>query len=263
MRATLAVVLGASGDDWVRIGVALGIALVLAFGVHRFLAVRARKLAELVARGQLSPEIDTRLRFLRRFMVAAILLIGITIAFGLDQIAGSLLTSGAIGAAVIGFAARQTLANVVAGIMLAITQPLRVGDFVTFEENYGVVEDVRLSYTVLRTGADQRVLIPNERLAAGILKNDTLQSNQIGLDVSVWIPPGADPAQALRAVAEETGANVAAAEATPDGVRLSVSGDPVAPADRAGAEADLRARSLARLHREGLLAGFSPDQANG
>ena len=50
-------------------------------------------------------------------------------------------------AAIIGFAARQTLANAVAGIMLAITQPLRVGDWVTFEEQYGVVEDVRLNFT--------------------------------------------------------------------------------------------------------------------
>ena len=48
-------------------------------------------------------------------------------------------------------AARQVLANSVAGIMLAVTQPLRVGDWVTFEENYGVVEDVRLNFTILRT----------------------------------------------------------------------------------------------------------------
>ena len=54
--------------------------------------------------------------------------------------ATSLLASGAIAAAVIGFAARQTLANFIAGIMLAITQPIRVGDWVTFEGNYGVVE---------------------------------------------------------------------------------------------------------------------------
>jgi small-conductance mechanosensitive channel len=259
-----AVPLGALGDvDWLRAGVALGLSLLLAFAVHRYLAVRARSFAELVSRGQLSPEVDTRLRFLRRFAVAGIVLIGITVAFGLDQIAGSLLTSGAIGAAVIGFAARQTLANVVAGIMLAITQPLRVGDWVTFEEHYGVVEDVRLSYTLLRTGSDQRVLIPNERLAAGVLMNDTLGSHQVGLDVSVWIPPGADVAQALLALADETGGKAGVAEVTPAGIRISVGGDPVVPAEKAASEAALRARSLARLRREGLLAGFSAEQPNG
>ena len=138
--------------------------------------------------------LDTRLRFIRRLIYASILLIGIAVALsqftGLSKLAKSVLASGAIAAAIIGFAARQTLANVVAGIMLAITQPLRVGDWVTFEEQYGVVEDVRLNYTVLRTPGDVRVVIPNERLAAGILRNDTLGSDRIALDVSVWLAPG-------------------------------------------------------------------------
>ena len=244
-------------DPWVRAGIALGLAVAIALGFHRFVDTRARRLAEIVARGELSPGIDTRLRFLRRFVVAVILLVGVTVALGLDGMAGSILTSGAIGAAVIGFAARQTLANVVAGVMLALTQPLRVGDHVTFEDNYGVVEDVRLSYTVIKTGSGQRILIPNERLAAGILKNDTLTSPSICLDVSVWIPPDADVGHATRAIAEATGASVSVAEATTSGTRLAVSGDPVAPAERPGREADLRAQALARLHAEGLLAGFS------
>ena len=116
---------------------------------------------------------------MRRLLYAAILLIGIAIALsgftGISQLATSLLASGAIAAAVIGFAARQTLANFIAGIMLAITQPIRVGDWVTFEGNYGVVEDVSLNHTVLRTATEQRIVIPNEKLAGGILKNDTLE----------------------------------------------------------------------------------------
>ena len=66
---------------------------------------------------------------------------------GVDRLAARLLASGAIAAAIIGFAARQTLANFVAGIMLAVTQPLRIGDWVYFEDHYGVVEDIRLNYT--------------------------------------------------------------------------------------------------------------------
>ena len=128
--------------------------------------------------------LDTRLRFLRRLIYASILLLGIAIAAsqftGISKLAASILASGALAAAIIGFASRQVLANVIAGIMLAITQPLRVGDWVTFEEQYGVVEDVRLNFTVLRTGSDERVVIPNERLAAGILRNDTLGSGSIG-----------------------------------------------------------------------------------
>ena len=64
--------------------------------------------------------------------------------------------------------------------MLAITQPIRVGDWVTFEGNYGVVEDVRLNYTILRTASEQRIVIPNEKLAGGVMKNDTLVDRRGG-----------------------------------------------------------------------------------
>ena len=107
-----------------------------------------------------------------------IILLGVAVAlsnFGsISRLAASLLASGAIAAAILGFAARQTLANFVAGIMLAVTQPLRVGDWVFVEDQYGVVEDVRLNYTFLRTLGGQQIVIPNEKLASGILRNDTL-----------------------------------------------------------------------------------------
>jgi small-conductance mechanosensitive channel len=249
----------ADNADVVTAVVSIVLALVVATLLDRYFARRGHRLAEAVTRGHVTPVLDTRLRFIRRLIYATILLIGIAVALsqftGLSKLATSVLASGAIAAAIIGFAARQTLANVVAGIMLAITQPLRVGDWVTFEENYGVVEDVRLNYTVLRTSSDQRVVIPNERLAAGILRNDTLGSDSIGLDVSLWLAPDADTERALAALGEETGSEVAVAEITPDGVRLTVGGDPVPPPQKGPRQAELRAQCLRRLRSEGLLGG--------
>jgi small-conductance mechanosensitive channel len=243
------------------------VAVIAATLVNRVLARRGMKLAQAVARGELRPEVDTRLRYLRRLIVVAILLIGISIALlqfgGLNKLAASLLASSAIAAAIIGFAARQTLANFVAGIMLAITQPVRVGDWVTFDDQYGVVEDMRLNYTVLRTPADARLLIPNEKLASGIIRNDTLISPQIGLDVAIWLPHGCDAARAVDMLAEETGASVTIAETTPEGVRLSVGGDAVPPSERAASEAELRLRCLRRLQAEGLTADDRSSGARG
>ena len=254
-----------NGEWGVVIG-AIVISLLLAFVVERVLHRRAERLAAAVTRGHVSRETETRLRFMRRLIYAVILLIGVAIALsqfrGVDQIAASLLASGVVAAAIIGFAARQTLANFVAGVMLAITQPIRVGDWVTFEENYGVVEDVRLNYTVLRTSSDQRVVIPNERLAAGVLRNDTLKVDEIGLDVALWIPPAADAERAVAVLREESGADVAVAEAAAWGVRLAVGGGPVHAPERGAAEAELRARCHARLRAEGLLEGFAgPDRS--
>jgi small-conductance mechanosensitive channel len=259
MAAVHAIPLAATTtEDWIWAGVSILVAIVAATLVNRLLARRGMKLAQAVARGELRPEIDTRLRYLQRLLVSGILGIGIAIALlqfgGLNKLAASLLASGAIAAAIIGFAARQTLANFVAGIMLAITQPLRVGDWVTFDDQYGVVEDVRLNYTVLRTPADARLLIPNEKLASGIIRNDTLISPQIGLDVALWLPHGSDAARAVDVLVDETGAAVAIAETTPEGIRLSVGGEPVPPGERTRHEAELRLRCLRRLQAEGLLA---------
>jgi small-conductance mechanosensitive channel len=240
---------------WFSAALTIAVAFLVATLVDR--ALRGRIVRATVQRTGISREADTRLRFVRRFIYAAIVLIGVAVAlsyFGsISRLAASLLASGAIAAAVIGFAARQVLANFVAGIMLAVTQPLRVGDWVTFEGNYGVVDDVRLNFTILRTLADQRVVIPNERLAAGILRNDTLAGDDVALDVTVWLPPEADVERAIEALRDETGQDVSVAEALPWGVRLAIGGDPVPPPLKAPREAELRRQCIKRLRTEGLL----------
>src|SRR3954468_13999721 len=175
------------------------LAFAVAYAVDRALKGRAARLAAAVAGGQLSPVADTRLRFLRRVAGAVIILIGLALAVAqfteLDRLASTVLASSAIAAAVIGFAARQVLANAIAGLMIAITQPLRIGDLVTFEEQTGTVEDISLTYTWLRMGSGARLIIPNERLAAGVLRNDSLGEATVALEVTVWIAPDADEAQ--------------------------------------------------------------------
>lgn len=242
---------------WVNAGLSLLVAFTVATLIDR--AFRARAVRAAAERTNLSREGETRLRFVRRLLYAVIVLVGIAIALsgftGINNLARSLLASGAIAAAILGFAARQTLANFIAGIMLAVTQPLRVGDWVTFEDCYGVVEDVSLNHTVLRTPGEQRIVIPNERLAGGILRNETLRVDVVSLDVVVWVPPDADVERALAALHDETGREASVAEAVPWGVRLAVGGEPVHPPDRPAAEAALRRRCLRRLRDEGLLTG--------
>src|SRR5688572_9982218 len=110
--------------------VMLLVAFALAAAVDRALRGRARALAARVSGGELSPVLDTRLRFLRRVVFAVIIVIGLALALpqftALDRLAGTVLASSAIAAAVIGFAARQVLANAIAGVVIAITQPLRI-----------------------------------------------------------------------------------------------------------------------------------------
>jgi small-conductance mechanosensitive channel len=237
--------------------ISIVVALVVAYVVDRMLARRGLMLAEAVSRGELSRETDTRLRFIRRLVYAVIVLLGVAVALaqfeGINRLAASLLASGAIAAAVVGFAARQTLANLIAGIMLAVTQPLRIGDWVFVEDQYGVVEDIRLTYTFLRTLGGQQIVIPNEKLASGILRNDTLGEGAVGLDVGIWLPATADAGRAVTVLREATGQAVTVAETSTDGVRLAVGGERCAPAERTAREAELRLRCLDQLRAEGLL----------
>jgi small-conductance mechanosensitive channel len=240
------------------------LSILLAFGlivaVDRVIARRGRAVRERMGLDQLDPRVDTRLRFVRRLVEASIGVFGVAVALSqftaLDRLAASVLASGALAAAVIGFAARQTLANAVAGIMLAISQPVRIGDTVTFEGETGTVEDMRLTYTFLRTGADARLVVPNERLAAGVIRNDTIVSPVVATEVAVWLPAQADLDAALAVLAEEAGdaASVRVAEMDPEGrVRLTITGTAGAPEERVAREGELRAACLRRLRAAGLL----------
>ncbi len=232
--------------------------IVLAIAVDRALLHRGHKLAAAVVRDEVTPVLDTRLRFLRRLITLAIVVIGLLLALsqfgGLSRLAAGLLASGALIAAILGFAARQTLANLIAGVMLTIAQPLRIGDRVTIEDQSGTVEDVRLNYTVVRGGDGGRIFVPNERLASGILRNDTIVEPVIALEVELWLAPAADADAALAALRGLDGAPIAhVAEIAADGVRYTVARGTVPPAERGTREAELRADALRALRAAELI----------
>src|SRR5919112_6683693 len=175
-------------SDWITAGAYLLGAFVLAEVVDRALSRRGRKLTVAVGVGELSPVATTRLRLVRRLIFAMIILIGIALAAtqfpSISKLATGILASSAVLGLVVGFAARQTLANGIAGILLAITQPIRIGDLVTFEEETGVVEDMRLTYTYIRTDDGRRVIVPNERLAQNTVQNHTIVDPRTQVEVS-------------------------------------------------------------------------------
>ena len=226
-------------------------AFVIAEIVDHTLARRGAKLTE-----GLSPVANTRLRLVRRLIFAAILLIGIMLALSqfedIKRIATGLLASSAVLGLVLGFAARQTLANAIAGILLAITQPIRIGDLVTFEDETGTVEDVRLSYTFIRKGDGTRLIVPNERLAQSPVENHTIVDPRVRVEVDVWLPPSADAGRALKALGGEADVDVNVTEIDKEGVKLTVGTWADSAADRSAVAARVRASSLETLRGEGL-----------
>ncbi len=213
--------------------------------------------------------LQTRYRLLRRAALALVVFAGACALLFTSsvtrQAAQTVLASSAVVGIVVGFAARSTLANFIAGIMIAVNQPLRIGDRVCVGDADGVVEDIGLSYTRLRTSENARILIPNEQLASSTVKNLTIVDPTQLAQVRVTAPLAADP-ERLRALLAD--AALAAPGRAPDlplpGVSVSELGESSAvytvsvwAADAAAAgqaAAWLREQALARLADEGVLA---------
>lgn len=236
----------------------MGVAIVIALVVDRLVIARGGRVASRMAETTLSRTAQTRLRLIRRLIFVIILAIGAALAlsrFGqFSRLATGLLASSAVLGLVVGFAARQPIANMVAGILLAITQPIRIGDLVTFEEETGEVEDMKLTYTYIRLGDGRRLIVPNERLAQSSVVNHTIAERRVQVEVSVWLPLDADLDKAMELIADEdAGISVMVAETDKDGVRLSATTWASSPAERGRTAAELRARWL-RLLREHALS---------
>jgi small-conductance mechanosensitive channel len=231
--------------------VATGLALL----IDRALVRRGGALAGLVRNGQVSAVTDTRLRMLRRLVFVGILVIGVALALmqfpAVKRTAAGVLASSAVLGLVVGFAARQTLANLIAGILLAITQPIRIGDLVQFEGQNGIVEDVRLTYTYLRGEDNRRIIVPNERLASTTIENFTIMDPRVEIEVTIGLPVDADPTRALEALSEVGDPEVAAVEK--DGYQILVRAHAEHPLDRREVAARIRAECVERLRRENIL----------
>jgi small-conductance mechanosensitive channel len=244
--------------------VTLVLALVVAEIVDRTLARRGKRVQEAFS---LSPVADTRLRLIRRLIFVTIVVLGLGFALiqfpSVKRVATGVLASSAVLGLVVGFAARQTLANAIAGVLLAITQPIRIGDLVTFEDETGEVEDVRLTYTYIRLDDGRRLIVPNEKLASSSIQNHTVVDPRVRVEVSVWLPPGADVDRALELIENEEDVEGSVAEADKDGVRLSATAWAVNARERGAVAARLRQTWLRRLRDEGLSSAEAPERTEG
>jgi small-conductance mechanosensitive channel len=168
---------------------------------HRWLLVAAivvgaTILAKVVdwrmSRKELPPGAMTRYRILRRSVMTAIIVVGVLSALlvvpQVRAVAAGLLASSALLALVVGFAAQRPLANFVAGVVIAFTQPLRLGDQVTVDDVEGVVEEIGLTYTFIKTPDNARLVIPNEKLASDTIRNSTIVTREKLAQVTVQVP---------------------------------------------------------------------------
>src|SRR3954469_995609 len=233
----------------------------IAVAVLAATAVVAKLIDHAIAKRELDPAAKTRYRVLRRTIMTAIFAVGILSALliipQVRAVAGGLLASSAVIGLIIGFAARTTLGNFVAGVLIAFTQPVRLGDEVILGEDAGTVEEIGLTYTFVRTEDNARLVIPNERLASDTIRNTTIVDRTTVAEVTVQVPLTQDLDAVVGVLREQV-----RDERDPD-VEVTGLGDTATVAVRARAadehearrlESDLRLRAHRALLEAGMLA---------
>jgi len=257
--------------SWFKAVVYVLIALVAARVVDFLLARRDRAMVKLLGK---APDRADRTRYgmIRRLIQAVIIIVGVAMAlfqFPLFQaLGGAILASAAIISGVVGIAARAPLANLVSGVMIAFSQPVRLGDYISVDDVYGTVEEIRFTYTYIRTPDNRRVVIPNEAFASQVVNNYSLGSpgSMVAVDVVIPLESDVEAARsALLAIADELATapeskkNTVTVEAlTAADVTLRLHAWAHDPHARRDVASELRAAALRRLRADGVF-GAAPE----
>jgi small-conductance mechanosensitive channel len=224
-------------------------------------AIVAKLIDLAIVRRELDPAAETRYRILRRTVTTAIVVVGVLSALliipQVRAIAGGLLASSAVIGLVIGFAARTTLGNFVAGVLIAFTQPVRLGDEVVIGDLSGTVEEIGLTYTFVRTEDNSRLVIPNERLASDTIRNTTIVDREKVAEVTVQVPLTQDLDAVVgvlrEQISDERDADVEVTDLA-DKATIALRARAVDEHEARELESDLRARAHRALRESGMLA---------
>jgi small-conductance mechanosensitive channel len=103
-----------------------------------------------------------------------------------------LLTSAGIAGAVLGIAAQPILGNIIAGMQVAITQPIRIGDTVMMDDEWTTIEDLRYTYAVLKTWDERRLIVPMRHFVTETVENWSHTEVHQTCVVYLYVDYGAD-----------------------------------------------------------------------
>lgn len=127
--------------------------------------------------------VETRIQVLRRLLVFAILVVGIGAVLmnfqPVRQIGTGLLASAGVAGVIAGLAAQKSLSTIIAGLQIAITQPMRINDVVIVEGEWGIIEEITLTYVVVRVWDQRRLIVPITYFLEKTFQNWTRTSSDL------------------------------------------------------------------------------------
>jgi len=165
----------------------------------------------------------------RRLVVAAIYIIGILMIIlqipALNRVAIAMLAGAGVAGIAIGFAAQDSLSNIISGILLAVFKPIRIGDYVNFKGEYGHIEDLTLRHTIICTWDLRRIIVPNSLISSDYIVNWSIGSPETIWPVDFGIAYSSDIDKARKIIIDETKRHPQVMKDEEINVRLTELGD--------------------------------------
>ncbi|QSG08170.1 mechanosensitive ion channel family protein [Halapricum desulfuricans] len=164
---------------------------------------------------------------IRKMVAILVLFAAIAVAFGMagyGNFLTSLATIAAAATLAIGFAMQDVIANFVAGVFIYTDKPFRIGDWIEWDGNAGVVEDISLRVTRVRTFDNELLTVPNSNLTSGVIKNPVAK-DQLRLQFLFGIGYGDDIDKATEIIIEEAEKHDEILDDPAPSVRLTELGD--------------------------------------
>lgn len=138
----------------------------------------------------------TRLGIISRIISFGIVFLTISLMLlsipGVAKIGVTLMASAGLAALAVGAAAQPALKALIAGLQMALTEPISIDDVVIIDGEWGRIEDIRTTYVVVRVWDDRRLVVPTTRFLEDTFQNWTKSTAQLLGFVMIYLDPAAD-----------------------------------------------------------------------
>lgn len=150
-----------------------------------------------------------KFNFIKHFILGMIYIFGIGIALSFipifKSVSKSIFAGSGILAIVLGFASQQTLSNIISGIFIELFKPFKIGDRITImgKTTVGIVEDITLRHTVIKTYENKRIIVPNSTISNELIENTDIIEDKVCKFFEIGISYDSDVDKAMGIIKEE------------------------------------------------------------
>lgn len=140
--------------------------------------------------------LETRLAIIKRIITIGVYFFALVFIFlqfdAIRSIGVGLFASAGLASLVIGLAAQNTISNIIAGVSISFSQPIRLHDAVIFRKEFGYIEEISLTHSTILTWDNRRIIVPNSVMANEVIENWTIKDTSLIGSVMFYVDYACD-----------------------------------------------------------------------